>query len=297
MSLLTCTLHHNIGLESAFEKGLNVTSDPELFARQIAWFAKNYDIIDLDTMMSGKLPGKPLLITFDDVFQSIADAIRDVLKPLGLPSVVFINPGLLEPGSISLDSTLAWAASQIGLDRLCKLLDLPPRAAVGAIVVGDMARFGAAERDEIKTRIFSELGPPDLAPRAPLMQKDTLRDLASMNVEIGNHSATHVHMRALNAQERYKQIVKAKATLEALSGQTVRSFSVPYGNEADLTPDTLADIRAAGHQATFLVHARSNHRRPAPDVWYRTSLRNEPPHALKRHIVYKPLLRTIRNWV
>lgn len=106
---------------------------------------------------------------------------------------------------------------------------------------------------------------------------------------------SHVHCRSLSAEEREEEIVASKARLEDVSGHRVRSLSIPYGNECDLTDGVLECARASGHEAIFLVHSRSNRWRPADDVWYRTSLHYEAPAQLRTEIRTKPLLRTIRK--
>ena len=295
MGAPVCILHHHIGAETDFERGLDVTSSPAAYAAQIDRICRHYDVIDLDGLLSGKLPRRPLLITFDDAFRSVLHVARDVLAPRGLPSVFFVNPGLLEPGAISLDSAIAWAANTAGLAAVCREICIPARSSIGAVVVGDMARLGAGERRALKERILARFGPPDLGRRAPLLQPEDLAELRGLGVEIGNHTMSHVHCRALRPDEVETEIVAAKARLELLSGAPVRAFSVPYGHERDLTPELLRALRASGHRAIFLVHARSNARRPAPDIWYRTSLHDEKPGELVRKLWLMPIARSLEH--
>jgi peptidoglycan/xylan/chitin deacetylase (PgdA/CDA1 family) len=295
MSTVVCTLHHHIGNESAFERGLNISSNREIYEAQIDWMERNFDFIDLDILLSGRLPRRPLMLTFDDAFRSVLDVARAVLAPRGIPSVYFVNPGLLGRDAISLDSTLAWAAAKAGVEALCDAIDVPRRASVAEVIQQDMATFGADARAGIKARVLTAFGPPDFADRAPPLDPADLEDLLSLGMEIGNHTMTHVHCRALDALEIEAEVVRAKARLEELSQSRVRSFSVPYGHERDLTPKLLAALRASGHEAIFLVHARSNWRRPAPDMWYRTSLQNEAPKALMKSLRYLPAARSIKR--
>lgn len=294
MGTPVCTLHHHIGTESDFERGLNVTTDPGAYAAQVERICRDYDVIDLGTLLSGRLPRRPLLMTFDDAFRSVLDVARGILAPRGLPAVFFVNPGLLEPGAISLDSTVAWAANTAGPAAVCRMAGIPARAGVGGIVEA-MAAFGAGERAAIGRRLLDAFGPPDLGPRAPLLEPEDLAELRRLGVEIGNHTTSHVHCRALRGDEFASEILAAGARLEALAGAPVRAFSVPYGHERDLTPELLGVLRASGQQAIFLVHARSNRRRPAPDIWYRTSLHDERPGALGRKLRLMPLLRTLKQ--
>ena len=289
------TLHHHIGQEGPFEQGLGIATPEAAFERQIARLARDYDIIDLDMLLSGKWPRRPLLLTFDDTYRSVLDAGKRVLARQGLPGVVFLNPGILGAGALSLDQTLAWATGKVGIGEVCKRLDLPVAESLGALVVGAMSRFGAEARARIKESLLQAFGPPDLTRRLPLLSAQEVAEFAGAGLEIGNHTMTHVHCRALSAEERVQEISEAKQRLEALSGRPVRAFSVPYGHQADLTAPVLEAARHSGHQAIFLVHARSNAHRPAPDIWYRTSLHDETPRQLRMKLVVLPTLRSLRQ--
>ena len=296
-----CTLHHHVGAEGPFERGLNIASARDAFEAQIDRLERDYDVIDLDTLLAGRLPRRPLLMTFDDAFRSVLDVARCVLAPRGLPAVFFVNPGLVGDSGgeeeLSLDSTLAWAANTAGLERVCAALGIRPHRSLGTLIGEEMATRGAEARKKVKAQVLAAFGPPDLSGRAPLLRKEDLPALRALGVEIGNHTMTHVHCRALSESETEAEVLDAKHRLEALAGGEVRAFSVPYGHERDLTPELLGVLRASGHRAIFLVHARSNGHRPAPDVWYRTSLHDERPKDLPKKLRYMPLLRTLRHQV
>lgn len=295
MAGVVCTLHHHIGGESEFERGLGVCTHLDVFEDQISWIERNYNVIDLSTLLSGDLPSRPLLLTFDDTFCSVLDVAKTILSPRGLPAVYFINAGLLGRDSISLDSTLAWAISKFGINAVCKFIGVKPRNSVAEIVSTDMSVLDASSRARIKAKLLSEYSPTDFSKRAPPLEPSDLLELNRLGVEIGNHTLTHVHCRSLTPSDIENEIVTGKAELERLSGTKVRSFSIPYGNEHDLTPRVLGAIRESGHEAIFLVHARSNSHRPAPDVWYRTSLRNEAAMELRLRLSYLPALRSIKK--
>lgn len=299
MAAATIVLYHDISSTvSPFEAGLGLTTRPESFAAHLAYFEKNYDLIDLDTLLSGSLPRRPLLLTFDDCYRSVLDVARDVLAPRGVPAVLFTNPDLLGSAAPSLDNILSWYATRHGLAALQAKLNLEGFATVAAILSGAMARLTAMQRREIRDRLMAKGGmsAADLAARNPVLTAEDLRELTGLGVEIGNHTASHVHCRSLTAEERSTELAEARHKLEQICGRPVRAFSVPYGNEADLTPEVLAGLRASGHSAIFLVHARSNRFRPAPDIWYRVSLHDERPADLNSRLHRLPLLRSLKNW-
>ena len=87
--------YHQFGAHSSALR--NVTRADAL-AAQLDHFAANYNVISLDHLLAGELPGKPLLITIDDAYKSVAAILAPALKARRLPAVFFVNPRpILEP--------------------------------------------------------------------------------------------------------------------------------------------------------------------------------------------------------
>lgn len=287
-----CVLHHHIGEATDCEDGLGVATARAAYEAQIDRLLRDYTPIDLTTLLSGRLPPRPLLFTFDDNYRSVLDAAREVLHPRGIPAVLFVNPGLLGARSLALDNTVAWAARTVGLKRLCDDLGIAQRESISEVIGRDLAMKTVEQRMAIRDQIVRLAGRPEEIKRSRILETDELRELIGLGIEIGNHTMSHSQCRTLTGEELRSEIVGAKEKIEAITGQEVRAFSVPYGNSRDLTEDVLRTARESGHKAIFLVHARSNARRPAPDIWYRTSLHNEEPGVLDRKLVYLPALRS-----
>ena len=300
MPVVSVALHHNIvATSTAFEDQLAVATTPERFEQHLNYFEKSFDLIDLETLINGPLPRKPLLLTFDDCYKSVMDVARDTLAPRGISSVLFTNPDHLGPTDPSLDNVMSWYAAKHGLQALHEQLDVTGYDSVGQILATELSQKTATERHHIREKLKKAGGmtQSDLDNRSPILTHDDLRALSSCGVEVANHTASHVHCRSLTADERQVEFTHSKQRLEDITGKKVRAFSVPYGNEADLTPEVLHDLRASGHEAIFLVHARSNRFQPAPDIWYRTSLHNEEISQLPRKFNITPILRSIRHMV
>ena len=121
-----------------------------------------------------------------------------------------------------------------------------------------------------------------------------LRDLATFNFEIGNHTYSHANCRVLSAEEFAEEIDRNKTVLEAASGKKVRSFSVPYGSSADLTSDLVAHFRRSGYEAIFLAEGRANS--PVRDLFRldRVSIKTGSDGGLFSEIEILPRLRPIR---
>lgn len=300
MTSATIVLYHDIqSFPTSLELALGVNALPESFAAHLTYFEKNYDLIDLDTLIHGPLPRRPLLLTFDDCYRSVLDVARSMLAPRGIPAVLFTNPDLLGPYNPSFDNVLSWFATRRGMPALLEELGLDGYPTVGALLSGAMSQRNASERQAIcdRLKIAGGMMSEDLLARSPILTVEDLRELWALGVEIGNHTARHVHCRSLSADEQEYELVDARRRLEDVCGRPVRAFSVPYGNEADLTPEVLSILRASGHSAIFLVHARSNRFRPAPDVWYRVSMHDEKISELRGHLRLLPFLRGLKKLV
>jgi peptidoglycan/xylan/chitin deacetylase (PgdA/CDA1 family) len=299
MSAVTSVLYHNIvEHETPFEAGLGVTTRPEVFEQHLDFYQKNYDIIDLETLLSGRLPRRPLLITFDDCYRSVLSAAEEFLGPRSIPSLFFVNPSLVG-GGMSLDNLIAWACNRHGVSAVCEVMDASPEQnpTLGALIANVLSVCTAKQRSEIRQRLIAAfpITAAEMSTRSPMLQADDFAKLRQLGVEIGNHTANHVHCGALDPTEYAAELLKSQADLEALSGGPVRAFSVAYGHERDLPAPVLKTLRDGGHKAIFLVHARSNIVRKAPDIWYRVSFRNEDVRKLPLRLSVLPLMRTVRD--
>lgn len=68
------------------------------------------------------------------------------------------------------------------------------------------------------------------APRPKLLTHSRLREYASMGMELGSHSHTHLEMTPLDLNSQQTELQHSKELLEELITQPVNSFCYPYGN-------------------------------------------------------------------
>ena len=67
---------------------LAVSTPLAVFEAHMRKLARDYEVVSLDAVLSGKLPPRALLITFDDGYRSFVESALPVLRRLGLPSVL-----------------------------------------------------------------------------------------------------------------------------------------------------------------------------------------------------------------
>lgn len=298
---LQVALHHHIdGRPSELVDPLGVATLPSLFESHVRRLARHYEIVDLDQVLSGRLPRRALLLTFDDGYRSVVDVAVPILERLGLPSVFFVSAAFVEPGSLPLDNLLCHLRAKVGQDRLATAVT---GAADGARTLPELFAFIADLPYERRMRLGDELAERFEVDRHRVREESglfldasELAGLAERGCEIGNHTRSHLACRAItDASAADEQLVSHRALLEEWAGTPVRSFSYPYGCREDATPLVERLLHESGHQTSFLVESRPNGHRPAGQPWNRVSLDARPLWRLNAELELMPRLRSVRD--
>ncbi|MEM8787258.1 MAG: polysaccharide deacetylase family protein [Pseudomonadota bacterium] len=291
---LASILYHHIGAETISERGLGVTTPWAAFQAHLDALEQRFTFVSLEQVISGDLPRNALLLTFDDAYRSVLEAARQLLAPRGIPAVFFVNPGLLGSDGPGIDAQLAFAVNSAGIEAVCKAIEQQPARDVHDLIMNRMNGLSADAREGVRQRLRAQFGTPDVTRQAGQLNEEDLAEFAGLGVEIGNHTLRHAVCGALKPNELHAEIIVSQAKLAALTGTRIRSFAVPYGAEACVTPEVLHCLRDTGHEAIFLVHARSNRLRPAPDIWYRQSIENGSVEDIPGPSAVLPVLRSVK---
>jgi len=306
---LRCVLFHDVSdTESSFTKGLGGTITRKNFEAALKFITRHYTPVSLQDVLADSdgraLPPRPVLVTFDDAYASVSEFAAPLCSKFGMPAVFFVNGSCLDNQQLALDNLVCYVTNVSGMDTI----NAAARAAGGtkeselSSMTQVFARFlpsiSLSARKVFRDALLQLAGINDceLAEKAGLyLSSRQLRDLATYNFEIGNHTYTHANCRSLSAGDFGGEIDRNKAVLEAASGTTVRSFSVPYGSSADLTADLAAHLHQSGCDAVFLSESRANPRCADRFRLDRVSLRTGDDGALFSEIEILPRLRTMRN--
>ena len=297
-SVLTCVAYHHFEAQpSDATRHLGISTPPDVFRSHLDYYQLHFNAVGLDEVLAGDLPERALLITIDDAYRSVAEIAAPMLRERDLPAVLFTNPRVITGPCVPLDTLMSIAASRLGFATLAFLLGQPGAATFGDLITGPVSRLGVAQRERLRVDLLARLSTPEAQLYRVLDLFLTPRQLEALpksGIEIANHTRSHVHCGALTRDEIVCEIIGAKAEIEEITDRPVRAFSFPYGNERDATAPVLAALRESGHAASFLVHARANRQRPAADVWYRTSLTDDPAYRLSLKLGMLPALRSLK---
>ncbi len=299
-SLRAVVYHHIADTSSSLVDQLGVSTPPDVFEANVRRMAREYNVVRLDDVLSGELPPRALLITFDDGYRSVANVALPILRRLGLPSVFFITGECLERDSLPLDNLLSHICASVSLDRLGAALD-PDANRTGTfsqlldLVAAMPYSRRLSVRDELAGRF--ELNQARLRDKSGLfLDREDLAGLAAYGCEVANHGHTHLFCRAIvDETAAHSQLVEHVQLLASLTGRPVRAFSYPYGHRNDATPMVERVLRESGHEASFLNESRPNLRGCVGPLWDRISLDGCQPWRIRPELELIPTLRLWRD--
>ena len=306
---LRCVVFHDISAnESPFTKGMRVSITPCDFEAALKFLTRYYTPVRLQDVLGVSndrtLPPRPVLVTFDDGYASIMKWAAPLCSKFGVPAILFLNAAFLDNVGLAPDNLVCYVANLLGMEavnvaaRKIGRADIPELKALAEVFSRFLPSISLAERRvflDALTRLGG-INERQLASEAGLyLTRKQVGELAASGFEIGNHTYTHVHGRALAAADFGQEIDRNRAELEALSGKKIRSFSLPYGSSADLTSDLVRNLQLSGHAAAFLSESVANPRGADQICFDRVSIHANKDDAFFVEIEVLPRLRAIRN--
>lgn len=113
---------------------------------------------------------------------------------------------------------------------------------------------------------------------------EQIRELAAAGVEIGAHTRTHPDLGQVTDEHLLRdEIVGAKEDLEAITGESVRYFSFPFGLQQNMSPTAFAIAHEAGFAGVCSGYGSYN-------------LPGDDPFHLQR-IHADPQMIRLKNWL
>jgi len=305
---LRCLLLHDVANEfSDFTNGLGVTMAVRGFEALIRFVSHYYTAITLqdylDFRASGKFPPRPVVVTFDDAYGSVALNAAPILKKYGVPAVFFVTASLVGNEELGLDNLLCYVTNKLGFE---KVREVGRRFSSGGMEFASLEQIfddllpamSCEQLRRFRTALSEAAGisTRELAQKAQLyVTPEQLRALAEDGFEIGNHTFSHVFCRTLTANDFHEEIDTNKAKLESITRSRVRAFSVPYGSPADLTSDVAENLRRSGHELVFLARDRSNSPDTDPFRLNRISMHSGTDRDFFAEIELLPRLRSLAD--
>lgn len=175
------------------------------------------------------LPPRPVLVTFDDGYRSVAEFALPVLERYGVPAALFLCTGPIATGERFWFDAVAVAQGEEAAMRLKQA----PYEQWRDITAG--LRQRASLHD----------------PHAPLDAARVRQLAAHPLLEFGTHTVTHpILARAPRAVQR-AEIRESIDAITRWTGRDVLAFAYPNGGTGDFNDETLAELAEAGIRDAF----------------------------------------------
>lgn len=264
--------------------------DVARFCDQLRWVRKWFQVVPLTEAVAGlgegRLPARPLCITFDDGYADNATLALPILQALGLSATFFVATGYLNGGRMWNDTVIEAVRAATGPRLDLSDLELgtfaiddvsAKRAAIDAILLR-LKHLPAAVRQRSADAIAERVGAP--LPRDLMLTDGQVRDLRAAGMTIGAHTVTHPILAKLDDGRAREEIVESKRYLEQLLGEPVTLFAYPNGKpRQDYTAAHVAMARELGFDAALSTAAGASqagcdlYQIPRFTPWDRTALR------------------------
>lgn len=258
--------------------------DPELisawsddFDWQMKYIASRFDVLSCRDVVDrlehgGKLPRRPLVVTFDDGFADNFECAFPILRARGLPAVVFLATGYVGGSEIFWFDWLTYALTHTACTHLPAAtagidLDLPQSAELRSEAVvcllRHLKRVPNEERTAIVARIRDSLGvsvPDELRHKSAVLNWDQVREMASGGIEFGSHTVTHpVLSRVLDDALLDRELVESREEIQRQTNQQVVAIAYPVGGKSAVNDRVIGAVERAGYKIGFTYQTGLNH--------------------------------------
>jgi peptidoglycan/xylan/chitin deacetylase (PgdA/CDA1 family) len=265
-----------------------VTADD--FERIMRWVAGQFHVVPMRDavagLRTGRLPSRPLVVTFDDGYADNHDRAAPILARLGLPATFFIAAGYLDGGVMFNDVVAAGVAGcrseeldlvDLGLGRHPMRTTADRRAALARLLTA-IKPLPVDRRSELAAAVCERAAVP--LPASPMMTAEQVAALKRAGFGIGAHTWSHPILARLDDAAARDEIQRGRVRLEEITGGAVLHFAYPNGRPGeDYTPRTVALVKELGFESAFTTTAgvatsgTDPHQLPRFTPWDRTQLR------------------------
>jgi peptidoglycan/xylan/chitin deacetylase (PgdA/CDA1 family) len=305
-------LYHRVARLKSDPWGLAVT--PQRFDEHLGAlreYASPMQLGELNqALRSGRLPGRSVVVTFDDGYLDNLRNAKPLLERHGVPATVFVASGFIgrrrefwwdELDRLVLQPGVLPERVQLNVDGKTYRWELGESASYTEEEFQNHRSWkawneGKTPRHQLYTSLYDLLRPlsegarrkklgevrgwrvdsPEGRPWHRPLSVDEIDVLRQGGlVEVGAHTVNHPMLSDLPVRRQRREIEESKASLEQILGHPVRSFSYPYGKPRDYTAETVDLVRQAGFSCacstSIDVVRRSSDPYQLPRVWVRNS--------------------------
>jgi len=213
---------------------------PTAFAKQLEYFARNYEVISLSHLLEilqrgGIPPAKSVCFTFDDGYEDNYTYAYPILKRYGVPATFFLITDLMEtrvsPNAL-LQSLRETTIGKIKLKGVGEFNLHSPRDKWQAFcsIWEELKKMPEEKAREIIKEIKSICGVEISFFEGPMLSWEEIREMSENGMEFGVHTRRHPNLVSeVTFEEARWEIEQSKRDIEEKLGREVKAFAYPYG--------------------------------------------------------------------
>jgi peptidoglycan/xylan/chitin deacetylase (PgdA/CDA1 family) len=256
--LVTFNYHEISDNPSKFCTDFNLNVRPEIFAKQLIWIKKHFNVINPQQLVSGEFELPAALVTFDDGFKGAFTHGAKLLREAGVPAVVFMNMAMIQGRPF-------WSGLVTYLCHYSEEFKQFITIKYGKPMGDDF--FLYSTKDDV-SEFFGVYGKTDISLAAEayygeLASAQDLLDSASAGIYLGNHLFDHYNAVTLSPSDLTEQYMLNESALSEYSNH-VPLFSYPFGQPVRCyNKETDALLASLGAARIFTAYSLFNQNKRA----------------------------------
>lgn len=244
----------------------NVSASPELFALEMEFVARHFNVISLDDLRgffkeSQPLPERPLLITFDDGYLDNYQNAFPVLKRHGFPAVIFLMTSRMEQ-----------TAQRPWWDAVAYYFHHTQETEIAVPLVGMRSPVTINDRFQMTKELLAEMKLlpenakqqllqqlPEIFEVDPPAEKplfvtwEQVRELVAGGVACMPHTVFHPILTRISLEDVRHEIADSRDHVRTQTQQEAFAFAYPNGTLADYNRDIIRVLDEEGYELAFTL--------------------------------------------
>ncbi len=244
---LTDCVHE--GLENCQYKHLDLNR----FESLVIHLAANYDVLSMDEVVEclqtgASLPPFPLVITFDDGFDSNYKLAYPILKRYGLPAIIYLATQFVDEKIPIWVDRVDYAMHRAGRSKQNLVafkdhLKVRPHAEILAAV--------SLLEEETGHRL-DRVDKPHIQAIYRALNWDQVREMAASDlISFGSHTHSHLIMGRTSADVVRNELTESRAIVERETGRPCHHFCYPNGSTGDFSEVSEQILREMGFRSSI----------------------------------------------
>lgn len=277
---------------NAWTEGLGVNVTPAEFGANLDFFQSHYNVVDVMDLANDSPPKNPLVITFDDGYQSVATHAAPALIQRSLPATIYLISRAVSGKLVwvnLLNGALRNAPEQTrtALEQIPQLADASTDKEIMRTV---QENFSPSQIEHLCETLSNAMDADKIEPPEPLyMSCDTCKALQKDNLHFGFHTRDHYNMSLCSKSELIHQLDASEIT-DCMDSD---SFAYPFGY---FNEQAVSCTEADGYKKIMTVG--NNNRRYSPIHLDRIEVfTDNPAHVFAIIEVVEPIISVMRRVV